>query len=65
MSVTWVSGNSGASGNFGSRDAASGVVVAAGTASGGHCPNLPLSFCRLGNLVPIHTFLPLVLLLNW
>ena len=65
MSVTWVSGNSGASGNFGSGGTASGAVVAAESASGGHCPNLPLSFCRWGNLVPIHTFLPLVLPLNW
>ena len=65
MSVTWISGNSGASGSFGSGGAASGAVVVAGTAFGGHHPNLPLSFCRWGNSVPIHTFRPLVLLLNW
>ena len=65
MSVAWVSGNSGASGNFWSGGTASGAVVAAGTASCGHHPNLPLSFCRWGSSVTIHTFLPLVLPLNW
>ena len=65
MSVTWISGNFGASGNFGSGGIASGAVVTVGTASDGHHPNLPLNSCRWGNSVPIHTFLPSVLPLNW
>ena len=65
MSVTWVSGNSGTSGNFASGGTASGTVAAVGSASGGHHPNLPQSLCRWGNSVPIHIFLPLVLPLNW
>ena len=46
MSVTWISGNSGASDSLGSGGAASEAVAAVGTAFGGHHPNLPLSFCR-------------------
>ena len=65
MSVIWISKYYGASGKFGSGGIASGAVVVVGTASDGHHPNLPLNSCRWGFLVPIHTFLPSVLLLNW
>ena len=41
MSVTWVSGNSRASGHFGSEGIASGAVVSVAV-FGGHHPNLPL-----------------------
>ena len=65
MSVTWSNGNFVASGNFGSGGTASGADVAVGTALGGHHPSLLLSFYRWDNSVPIHTYLPLVLLLHW
>ena len=74
MSVTGSAGSFGASDNSGSggiEDFVSGVAVAVclehsvEVAFGVHHPSLLPSFYRWGNLVPIHTSLPLVLLLHW
>ena len=74
MSVTMNAGRFGAfdnSGSGGIEDLTSGVVVAvylehpAEIAFGGHHPSLSPHFYRWGSSVPIHTSLPLVLLLHW
>ena len=74
MSETGSAGHFGASDNSGSGDIeglASGIAVAvclehsAEVAFGVHHPSLLLCFYRWANLVPIHTFLLLVLLLHW
>ena len=64
--LDWASGVSGSLGPESTAFGASvpGPVATVATASGGHCPSLLLCFSRRGNLVPVHIFSAIGLLVG-